>query len=1173
MATDPLVGTTVGGYEILDVIGQGGMGVIYKARQKSLDRVVALKVLARHLASDVSFVTRFQKEARAIAKVNHRNILLIYDVADDQQTNYMAMELIEGRSLAELQAERRGAIPWEEATDYIRQAAQGLEAAQSAGIIHRDIKPENLMVTRKGEIKVSDFGLAKEADASSGATSVDAVMGTPAFMSPEQCDGKKVDGRSDIYSLGGTFYRLVTGRLPFEAETAMSMMYRHKHEQLIPPHEIVNTIPPALSAAIVKMMAKKREHRYQTMTEVIDALDAARKQAALPPAAPPVGAPADAVLSPIPPGASPFGMGAVPSDDQPPGFGAVDEPTAGLQVGPPMPSGRMPAVPGPAGGFAPASDSSSRLNMPSGVMGIAPSGLGAMPEAYDNVNRGDELLARGDRIVGLKCYRQALQSPSLDQASRARLEQEIRKEMSTRRQAMDSMLKRGMLVEAARECRVLAELDPTDETARNALKDLDAKLSAKRTMTNEVRTAIASNAFEKAIRIWDGTAAGLRDEGLGKQIEQLRSVVVPALKLAEQGDNFSRQGRLEEAMSSYEDALKINLACEPARLGQKETEQKLQRIEYMMKEGFQYSLEQNYAKAVDTWKPVLQLRPGHPQAVKGIVDAFVAHAQQLRAHGDLEGALAAYQGAIELDKQNRSVRRLLEDVTNVRDKEQALVDRAQDAAARNRPGAAIGYWKEVLRVNPSSKRALQQIEQLGHQRSRMLLKALAVLLVLAAIGAAGYQYYTEMRVLRSARAKMQQGQYGDLASLLRSTRFLIFQSDKQQLIAEAGRELKIVEAENQAKVGNLLGAARILEDLTQELRRAGDQRAATLAVRALEFTVQHAADQAQLVLRAGKWTEAARQFSDLRALVPESMLANPRLAELRAQADKAAVLALKVSSAEQARENRARALADLKDALKLAQDLQFAECVERISAMLARLNFDPDKFERLKEAGKSELARDPPDFAAARKAFNAAREYNPDDATIQQSLQYLDDVALCAGAGMSLFALRHPLRGGAWGGDERRAAFCIDRYEWPNKAGGLPQANLSWVEARKLCEDAGKKLCSAGEWEDACKGEARTLYPYGKEPDPAACNTDGRAAVPSGSKTACRNSIGVFDMSGNLAEWTDRGGDAEVRGGAFDTPARQASCIDVLQQDKSAASARVGFRCCRRLPDAVPGKP
>jgi len=1173
MATDPLIGTTVGGCEILEVIGQGGMGVIYRARQKSLDRVVALKVLARHLANDVNFVTRFQKEARAIAKVNHPNILAVYDVGDDQHTNYMIMELIDGRSLAELQNERHGAIPWEEAADYVRQAAQGLEAAQAVGIIHRDIKPENLMVTKKGVIKVSDFGLAKEADASSGATSVDAVMGTPAFMSPEQCDGKKVDGRSDIYSLGGTFYRLITGRLPFEAETAMSMMYRHKHEALIPPHEIVNTVPPAISAVIVKMMAKKREQRCQTMTEVIDGLDAARRPQPPKFAAPAMPGPADAVLSP-PPSAAAFPIGGAEGAAQAASAAAHDTPTStGLPAHPPAGSARMAAMPGPGGGFAPSSDSSARLSMSSGVMGIAPSGLGAPDEGYTNVARGDEMTGRGDRIAGLRCYRQALQSPALDQATRARIEQEIRKEISTRRQAVDGMLKRSMLVEASRECRVLVELDPADEVSRSLLKDLDAKLSAKRTLVNDIRTSIAASSFEKAIKAWDGAPAELRDESLGKQIEQLRSVVVPSLKLAEQGETFSRQGRLEEAMSSFEDALKIHPACEPARQGQKDTEQKLQRIEYMLKEGFQHSLEQDYAKAIDTYKPILELRPGHAQAAKGIVDAYIAYAQHLRAHGDLDGALAAYQGAAETDKQNRTARKMLEEVTNLRDKEQALIDRAQDAAARNHLSAAIGYWREVLRVNPSSKRAAQQIQALGGQRSRVFVKALAVLAVLGVIGAAAYQYYTEMRVLAAAQTKLQRKEYADVARLLGSARILIFKNDREQLIKEAGLELRIEEADALAAAGKLPEAARALEDLAKQLAVSGDKpRAAKLTLQALEWNTQYAVDQAKAALREGKWADASRQFEEVRASSQDNALFSPRLQELRLLADKASVLALKVLTAGRPnlKDEPARQVAELKDAQKLAEELQMPEVVELVKKELADRNFDPDKFKALVEDAKRKLAKTPPDYAEARRLFLEALKYNPDPA-VKQFLDYLDAVDYCAGAGMSLVAARNPLRGGAWGGDERRAAFCIDRYEWPNTKDALPRGNVTWVEARKLCQDAGKKLCTSGEWEDACRADG--MFFYGNEPDPAACNTGGSAAGVSGSKPKCRNSLGVYDMSGNLAEWTDRDGDAELRGGAYDTPARQASCIDVQPQDKAAASPRVGFRCCRRLPETLPAKP
>ncbi|MCY3021738.1 MAG: protein kinase, partial [Planctomycetota bacterium] len=1193
MATDPLIGQTVGGCEILEVLGQGGMGVIYKARQKSLDRVVALKVLAPHLANDINFVSRFQKEARAIAKVNHPNILAVYDVGDDQHTNYMIMELIDGRSLAELQAERRGAIPWEEAMDYIRQASQGLEAAQAVGIIHRDIKPENLMLTKKGVIKVSDFGLAKEADAGSGATSVDAVMGTPAFMSPEQCDGKKVDGRSDTYSLGGTFYRLVTGRLPFEAETAMSMMYRHKHEALIPPHEIVATIPEAISDVIVKMMAKKREQRYQTMTEVIDALEGARRPAASPFAAAGFGtaspAPAPASVFPgapvalpagVAPAAAPFPAG-VDEDREPPSgmFGAgsaggFSRPAVGGDHMPAQPStvsGRMPAQPGPPGGFGGVPDSSSRLSMPSSVMGLGGAGLAAPDEGFTNVARGDELIGRGDRIGGLRYYRQALQSPSLDQVTRSRIEQEIRKEIATRRQAIENLFKRGMLVEASRESRVLVELDPADELSRNMLKDLDNKLSMKRTLINDVRTAIASGAFEKAIKIWDSTPTDLRDEALGKQIEQLRAVVVPALKLAQQGDEFSRQGRLEEAMSSYEDALKINPGCELARQGQKDTEQKLQRIDYMLKEGFQCSLEQEYAKAVELWKPILALRPGHLQAVKSIVDACMALAQQRRAHGDLEGALAAYREASQTDPQNRGVRRALEELTNLCDKEQALIDRAQEAAARGRWGAAIGYWKEVQRINPSSKRAAQQIAELGKQRSGGLAKAFIVLLVLAAGGAGGYQYYTETAVLTQARRKMKDGNYGAVAQLLSAARIILFKAEKQELIDAAELEMRLAAASTQKAAGDFVTAAATLDDLARQLAATDRQRSFELAMEALECKAQHALKQGKAALKDRKWTDAARQFGEVRALMQDQPLNNQQLAGLRNTANTAEAFALKILSAERIQDDKARRLAELHGALRLAEELGFPECVDLVKKEMVSINYDPEAFKKLLDDAKRELTKTPADTTAARKLLLAAKEANPNDAAARKYLDYCDSLDSCARDGMSLYAKDNPASAsGAWGGDERRKAFCIDRYEFPNKAGALPQGNVTWLEAQDLCRKAGKELCLASQWQDACQGYEGRQYPYGAAADSSACNTDGTAVLPSGSKPECKNSLGVFDMSGNLAEWVDSGADAvaEIMGGAFKTAAKNASCIETPQQDKKIRAAQVGFRCCRRLDDA-----
>jgi serine/threonine protein kinase len=268
-----LRGTRLGGCELLEEIGQGGMGLIYRARQLSLDRVVAVKILADHLAHNPSFVERFQREARAIARINHSNILGVYDVGCQDKRHYMIMELVDGGSVAEL-LEKRGVLEPGESAELVIQAARGLECAANQNIIHRDVKPDNIMLTAQHLVKVSDFGLAKELD--STMTETQAVMGTPAYMSPEQCDGRDLDSRTDIYSLGGTFYRCITGRLPFEADTAMSMMYRHKHVPLTPPRDIIPTLPQAVSDIICKMMAKDREERFQSMGEVAKALEDAR---------------------------------------------------------------------------------------------------------------------------------------------------------------------------------------------------------------------------------------------------------------------------------------------------------------------------------------------------------------------------------------------------------------------------------------------------------------------------------------------------------------------------------------------------------------------------------------------------------------------------------------------------------------------------------------------------------------------------------------------------------------------------------------------------------------------------------------------------------------------------------------------------------------------------------
>src|SRR5262245_44518498 len=264
----------LGAYRVLALLGSGGMGRVYRAMDEALDREVAIKTLLPALTADTDFVARFTREARAAASLNHPNITQVYATGQEGPIPFFAMELIRGRSLESV-CRASGALEPYRAGAYIRQAALGLRHAAGKGLIHRDIKPSNLMLTEDGVVKVTDFGLAKAAGAESGLTATGEVLGSPGYISPEQAQGKPLDHRSDIYSLGATFYQLVTGRLPFQAPTAVAMILKHMNEPLRSPRAVNAGIPFPLAAVIQRMMAKNPGERFQDYDALVDALDRA----------------------------------------------------------------------------------------------------------------------------------------------------------------------------------------------------------------------------------------------------------------------------------------------------------------------------------------------------------------------------------------------------------------------------------------------------------------------------------------------------------------------------------------------------------------------------------------------------------------------------------------------------------------------------------------------------------------------------------------------------------------------------------------------------------------------------------------------------------------------------------------------------------------------------------
>lgn len=270
--TDNLTGRDIGGYVLLRRIGSGGMADVYLAEQKSLGRLVAFKVLHSRLASDPNYIQRFQNEARAAASLVHPNIVQIYEVGNAEGVNYIAQEFVTGKSLDQI-LERQGQLDQGTVLEILRQVTSALCKADEMGIVHRDIKPANILFSSTGTVKVADFGLARVlAEDSKTLTQVGVALGTPLYMSPEQVEGRHVDGRSDIYSLGVTSYQLLAGEPPHTGETALAIAVQHLNKQPTPLDEVCSNLSTGLSKIVHRMLEKSPEARYPTPVDLLNDL-------------------------------------------------------------------------------------------------------------------------------------------------------------------------------------------------------------------------------------------------------------------------------------------------------------------------------------------------------------------------------------------------------------------------------------------------------------------------------------------------------------------------------------------------------------------------------------------------------------------------------------------------------------------------------------------------------------------------------------------------------------------------------------------------------------------------------------------------------------------------------------------------------------------------------------
>src|SRR5262245_44936534 len=263
-------GASFKGLEVVEALGQGGMGVVYKARQQSLNRLVALKLLNPQLATSEEFVARFEREAKVLASLNHPNVVQVFDFGKEDGLLYLVMEHVDGPTLEEVMKKKQDPARFLAA---VRDVARGLEKVHQAGLVHRDVKPSNILIAKDGTAKISDFGLAIETEGSQKLTQSGMFVGTPHYVSPEHAQGKKVDGRSDLYSLGVILFEGYAGRPPFQAPSATALLLKHVNEPPPALYKLAPQSPRAVQEIVRKLLAKNPAARHDTAASLVRDLD------------------------------------------------------------------------------------------------------------------------------------------------------------------------------------------------------------------------------------------------------------------------------------------------------------------------------------------------------------------------------------------------------------------------------------------------------------------------------------------------------------------------------------------------------------------------------------------------------------------------------------------------------------------------------------------------------------------------------------------------------------------------------------------------------------------------------------------------------------------------------------------------------------------------------------
>jgi tetratricopeptide (TPR) repeat protein len=1111
MVDGELVGKTIGGYEILELVGKGGMGSVFRARQISLDREVAFKLLAPQLAENEEFVTRFKREARSIAKVNHPNILQVFDVAEADGLYFIAMEFVAGENLS-AKLRKRGFMEWKDCAEIVLQSARGLESAANAGIIHRDIKPDNLMITAEGVVKVSDFGLAKELS-STEVTQTQDLMGTPAYMSPEQCDGAALDTRTDIYSLGGTFYRAATGVLPFNAPTPVTMMYKHKHEPLIPPRQYVPALPVAMENVIMKMMAKNPDERFANMGEVAVAIEQA------------------------------------------------------LQGKEPNLEATMALTPAPL---------------------VAP---GKTESAFaELVAMGDRFRKEGRPVAAVDCWTRALEIKPKSQEVHDRLRKAKEESTVASMKIADNLLEQGHLGSIRADLIKALRDNPENVDAREKLAALELIERRKREAILEIRKMLSANEHERALLIWDSLPASMRDKNLESTLGHIRGHVVPSKKLCVEADKLTREGLFEEAFAKWDEAIELDPANEKARLGRQETQRFHGRMESALHEGYDFSMQNKFDAAITCYEKALALCPGHAQAKKQIVEALSELARGAENRHDYAAAIAHWRQLLERSPGHKGAMERIEQATRKRAVIDANIEKGRAALGKSKFRDSIECYSKVLKVQPGNKTAVFGLAEARALRLRRRTIPEIILVLLLVGGSAimlhlrfrnhleqGDHSYSFALGDRPARAE----KYDEAIYEWRIAKSVIVYGwlkagalDKKIAAAQLCRELDLEE--KAYRDGEEIGALEERIVRTEELlgKASADVMTEEEIARARFNFTWHAA-YAYAKLR--NYREADLRYQKALLLAKDHKFGFPDARQgdihnaIARYLEAQAVLANQSLKVNEREETAARLLdkatklwPDFKDAQTLLATLKNRENLLDEALTNARKLRDIGRVQaraRQREAAAESFAR----------ARSEAEKVLKLQATHWDARKIVAEAEWRAetGADMAFFLL--PQKNDQQEKEVFRA-FALDRYEWPNEKGATPQA-VSFAQAAELARNAGKVLPTLEEWRFAAENGGRgQSYSYGDKYDQSRGNTGGGKMQPwpAGSVEAAVTPDGVYDLTGNLAEWVtdpsrlDTDTEQFTIGGYFGSSPEQCRNSETEMRRADITHPQVGFRAAKR---------